>query len=238
MSASEQEEPSGEDGGGDDDTPEWMNGPILPSSREIHEQYKFFMDVKEAYNVHDDLVGSMLATQVQMSRVERSQASIIEELRSVVAELRYQRGPPIVGAFPIEMSHDVAADTPTSNPNTVTRVPSEETEVRIDGVSLAWPDGAANSVGIQLRTGNGLKLVPRNPEDDYLAFNDFADTFDLRYTLEPGEELVAQTVNLDTSNPHFVNIVPHIEELASGADPIPVPGTGSGEKEGREGGDN
>lgn len=189
-----------------DDSGGEADGFVTPE--EARKEFNLLEEVRSHFGVDDDYLAAMLANQIQMGRVERRQTELLEEIRD-------QRGPPLVGEFPIEMSHDVPADTPAEDPHTVERVPNEEESTKIVAVTLGWADGANNAVGIQLRTGNGLKLIPRNPEDDYMAFNDFTDTFDMVYELEPGETLVAQTVNLDTGNSHFVNIVPHVEERVS-----------------------
>lgn len=178
-----------------------------PTDGEIQDAYQFFQGIKRAYQIEDDdLLAVLFSLQVRLSRVEEAQSNLLTETRR-------QRDPSIVGEFPVEMSHSVPADTPITDPNLVERTPDEDGFARVTAISVGWQDGAGNAVGIQVRTANGLKLLPRNPEDQYLAFNDFSETFPLRYTLSPGETLVAQTVNLDNQNSHFVNIVPHVREV-------------------------
>lgn len=178
----------------------------LSTVAEVREQVNLVEHVMDFLDSDNDWLAALVANQVQMARLERSQAGLLRDIRD-------QQAPDIVGEFPFELSHDVPADTPTNSPNVVTRTPSDESETRIVSLSLGWPDGANNQVGIKVRTGNGLTLFPRNPQDDFVAFNDFSETFGLDYRLNPGEELIAETVNLDTQNNHFVNIVPQIVEL-------------------------
>lgn len=172
---------------------------------EIREQANLLERIMSHFDVDDQYLAAMVANQVQLAQIERKENEILREIRD-------QRAPQIVGEFPFEMSHDVPADTQPEDPNMVERVPSEETDTRIVSLSLGWPDGANNAVGIRVRTGNGLTLFPRNGQDDFVAFNDFAETFGLDYRLDPGEKLIADTINVDTTNNHFVNIVPQIVE--------------------------
>lgn len=202
----------GDEDGGDDGAP--------PTAEDLEEQFNRLEDALDELDTDDEYLAAFLTWLERLDRVERAQTDLLEEIR----DLREQQAddeedeeaddePEIVGTFPIEMSHDVPSNTQRSSPNVVRRTPHEDGPARITQVALGWPEGAGNGVGIQLRTGDGLQLVPRNPEDDYIGFNDFADTFGLEYDLQPGEELVAQTVNLDQSNDHFVNIVPQIQEM-------------------------
>lgn len=192
-----------EDSGGDE-SPSGDSRSLGPS--EVEEGFDFFDDVQRAYDLEDPLITAMLANMIEMRRIEESNNEVLKQLRA-------QRDPDARGKFPTEMSHEVPSETPTTDPNEVERTPVDQGYARITAVSFGWPDGAANAVGIQLATKNGLQLFPRNSEDNFVAFNDFSETFPFDYTLQPGEALVARTVNLDTTNDHFVNIVPHIEEL-------------------------
>ena len=115
--------------------------------------------------------------------------------------------------FPIEMSHSVPADTGHDAPNRVERTPHQTRHVEIMGVVIGWPAGAQNAVGVQIRAGGGEKLLPRNNEDQYIAADDFNHPFRVRFVLDPDEDLVAETVNFDATNAHFVNIIPEIRVL-------------------------
>lgn len=177
---------------------------------EVRRQQMLYRRVRQLLGDHaTDVEVRHLCRQVQLDRVQESNERILDRLDDLPAadEGRMPQ------KFPIEMSHNVSADTQRSSPNEVTRTPSKDLPVELHGITLGWPDGADNLVGIQIVSASGLKLVPRNPEDQYLAFNDFTETFPLNVRLNPDEDIVAKTVNLDTSNAHFVNIVPHIEEL-------------------------
>lgn len=195
MATSETEEPEEED---------------FVTREEVHGQINLLEQVKDLVGTDDDWLAGVLANQVQMARMERVENELLREIRD--------QSDNIIGEFPFEMSHDVPPDTPVSSPNEVVRVPDEQNVTRVVAVSLGWPDGASNAVGIQITTGSGLTLFPRNPEDNFVAFNDFSETFGLRYELNPGEELIARTINVDATNSHFVNIVPHIEEVPTEED--------------------
>lgn len=197
--ATRQIEESDDDGGGDEEL-------IAPDV--VEAQQNLLEQIGAAFGIDDEYLAAMLANQVQMGRIEQAQLKALEEMRGSGAE--------VVGEFPVEMSHYVPADTPTTDPVETVRVPDQQNPSRITAISLGWQDGASNVVGVKIRTGDGLTLLPRNPQDDFIAFNDFSDTWDLRYELDAGEKLVAETVNLDAQNQHFVNIVPHIEELDTG----------------------
>jgi len=186
-----------------EDTPD---GFVTP--QDAREGWNAIERVKAALGIEDDFAAATIANQTRLGQ-------LLVELRNAVTELSAIRDPDIIGEFPIEMSHSVPPNTLDTDPNVVRRTPDKQNEVRVTSISLGWPDGTNNAVGIQVRTGNGQKLLPRNPEDQFIAFNKFTETFDLRYKLEPGEDLEAVTVNFDTSNDHFVNIVPQVEEIAT-----------------------
>lgn len=116
-----------------------------------------------------------------------------------------------VEAFPVEFSVLVPADTGRDNPTTVTR--TMPADVRITTVILGWRDGADGQVGIQFGTESGERFVPRNSEDQYLAFNDFSHPFTVRTEVSEGTTLRAQMVNLDTTNDHQANAVAELEFL-------------------------
>lgn len=181
------------------------DSPITPD--EVREEFDLVEQVGSRLGVDDDYLAAILTQQARIYRLEKAQKQLLQSLGGSIDQTD------VVGQFPIEMSHEVPADTPMTDPVETTRVADEENRAHVTAVSLGWQSGTQNSVGIQLSTGNGLKLLPRNPEDEYIAFDDFNDTWGLDYVLDSGEELIARTVNFDEDNPHFVNIAPHIEEL-------------------------
>lgn len=155
-----------------------------------------------------------VARSIQFDRVRQQNQRILERLDDlqVPDPAADDDGPP-TESFTFEMSHDIPADTSESSPKEVERVIHDEGKAQLRGVVLGWAAVPIGSVGIQIRTGNGLKLIPRNPEDDFIAASDFTDTFELSYRLDPGEKLIARTVNIDTQNSHFVNIFPQAVEV-------------------------
>lgn len=176
------------------------------SREEMDRAFEFYTEVSEAYQIEDPSMAGLMAIMIRLRRLEERQLGVLTEIRD-------QRQPDSRGKFPTEMSHDIPPESPPTDPYQVERTPLEQGWARITAISFAWPDGAGNAVGIRIRTESGLTLFPRNPEDNYVAFNDFSETFPFDYTLRPGETLVAETINLDDTYSHFVNIVPHIEEV-------------------------
>lgn len=170
--------------------------------------------VKRALGINDNVTAALLLTRAQMAEVVSMQGRVLDKLDGMGGGQRASdRSPGVSGAYPVDASRTIAAgsaNNPTTNEEV--RVPDEENFTRITAVTLGWPSGTDNGAGIKCRTGDGLDLVPRNPEDDYIAFDDFVETFTLDYVLHPGEELVTETINYD-GNGHFLNTVYHIEEM-------------------------
>lgn len=110
----------------------------------------------------------------------------------------------------IEFSNEVAASTTTDSPDVVPRELPFDAE--IVEILVGWPDGANNLVGVQLRTSDENILFPANPEDDFVAANDFTGTFPLVEDVNQEDELQVVYVNNDTANPHFINVVLTIRE--------------------------
>lgn len=178
---------------------------------EVEQSIDVFEKVFDNLSTDDEFLSAILANQVQMARTARKTNELIQETRLV-------RGADVTGRYVIDMSHNVPVDTPTTNPVQTVRVPDEQDPSRLTAVSLGWQDGTNHKVGIQLRTGSGEKLIPRNSEDQFLAFNDYTETFRVEKELAEGEEIVAETVNLNSGGgSKFVNIVPHISELDESA---------------------
>lgn len=123
---------------------------------------------------------------------------------------RTDMGTPPCRAFPFEFSKDVSAGTTRDSFET------REREVPYDGwiieLVVGWPAGADNGVGVQFRRKSGEVFFPRNKEDAYIAQDDFQHPYNVCAPVREGEVLVAQYINTDTSNSHFVNVVPTIQE--------------------------
>lgn len=112
-------------------------------------------------------------------------------------------------AFPFELSKDVSANS------TETKSVDVPYDGRIVGVILGWPDGASNAVGAKLRTTTGQTFVPYNRDnEEFLAFNNFVETFVVRADVSKDETIVAEYKNNDANNSHFINCVPFIVEDA------------------------
>lgn len=66
----------------------------------------------------------------------------------------------------------------------------------VDGIIAGWPDGADQLVGVQLVDArSGEKLFPVGDEN-YLAYNDFSNEFDVTFEVEKGQELIAKYKSL------------------------------------------
>lgn len=110
----------------------------------------------------------------------------------------------------LEFSYDVPADTPTNDPDQILR------EVPFDGfttvITVGWPDGTDNGVGVGLYRNAGANIFPWDKENQFVAANDFTHAFDLVVPVSEGEELEARYANNDTSNSHFVNAIVTVVE--------------------------
>lgn len=117
-----------------------------------------------------------------------------------------------------EYTYDMSTTVPTStardDPLIISRTLPFDAEV--NGVTIGWLAGANGDVGVQIRTSNGDKLLPRNPESEYMASNDFTETFPLRVRLAADTEIEAVYVNQDDTNGHYMNVMPRIIEQAEG----------------------
>lgn len=108
-------------------------------------------------------------------------------------------------ASQIEMSTNVPADTDTDDPESTKRqVPDN---VRTVNLIVGWPSGANNRVGVRLIDEDENVLFPANPEDDYVAASDFTYPFTLRRDVSQGTTVIAQFINTDTNNDHFINVI-------------------------------
>lgn len=126
--------------------------------------------------------------------------------------------------FQLELSTNIPANTMQAEPLVVER--KLPFNCILSQVVIGWPNGANNLVGIKVRTGEGEKLFPRDPDSEFVAANGFTGTFPLRETLREGTELEAVLVNNDSSNSHFVNVIPTIVEDMYGESPDISPGDG------------
>lgn len=105
---------------------------------------------------------------------------------------------------------NVAAATSATNPADE----YQERAMPYDGwlaeVFIRWDDGANSLVGVRLQAGgtndDGKKLVPFNPEDDFIALNDVSRTYPLWLPVTKDELLTVRVQNQDDSNGHAVPI--------------------------------
>lgn len=117
---------------------------------------------------------------------------------------------PESAVYPVEFSLDVPADTPRTEPATKKR--TVKAPSRTQSFIVGWSDGADHLVGIGLETESGQSLFPRNPEDEYMAANNFTHPFPLVARFPPEQTFVAKFINNDMSNSHFVNAILITEE--------------------------
>lgn len=159
--------------------------------------------------LHDRLTD---VDEVLENQVVPTQQSMLDELRSIREAVGGGPTPGEAGlAIQIDFSNEVATNTTTDNPVSITReVPFDG---RITTFFTGWPDGTQNGAGIALLRNEGERLFPRNPEDQFVAFNDVAHPFDLRAPVSKGETLEAQFTNADPNQSHFLNAVVTIEEM-------------------------
>lgn len=144
----------------------------------------------------------------QLDNIESDLGMVGEQLEGIGAELGAAHGRS--EAYPHDFSRNVPQNTPRDSP--VTRERGVPADGRIVGLKLGWPDGAQQEVGVQLRTTSGERFVPRNPEDEYIGFNDFNDNFTLSTPVTEGDTLVAEFVSPNAGNDHFINCVVALEE--------------------------
>lgn len=84
--------------------------------------------------------------------------------------------------------------------STTAGIVTDEIEVPKDGilseVSLTWPQGSNQSVGIGVVGVDGESLVPYGPADHkFIALDDVTKDFDLDYAVSKGETLTVRYVN-------------------------------------------
>lgn len=195
-----------------------------------------------ALDVEDNFTRALLANQVTLGRLERRENELLDALRQtgieqreaersllqdVVAQLEDVEAAhlDIVDAIgqiegidiettrrrqrQIEMSRSVPAGTSDDDP-----VKSER-KIPFDGnivvYTVGWPDGAQNLVGVKLER-DGTKLFPGNPDDEYIAANDFTTDFPLVAEVESGDIITSKFINNDATNAHFINAIATVQE--------------------------
>lgn len=119
----------------------------------------------------------------------------------------YERGGP--RSFPFELSMDVPANTPTTDP--VTQTVEVPYDGRVTTVVIGWPSGTDKGVGVKIRDNRGHQYVPYNTDEEYIAADNFTHPFAVHVDIEEDDELVAEFVNA-TSEDHLVNVFPEISE--------------------------
>lgn len=112
--------------------------------------------------------------------------------------------------FPIEFSTNVPADTGLGDPLEIRR------EMPFDGhvteLMVGFPAGAGGAVGVQFRRVSGSTLFPYNTEDQYIAQDDIQHPYSMCASVREEETMVAQYVNTDVDNDHFINVIASVRE--------------------------
>lgn len=112
--------------------------------------------------------------------------------------------------FPLEFSTNVPSGTTLDSPVTTSR------EAPYDGfvteLMVGFPPGAGGAVGLQFRNAAGEVFFPYNEEDHYVAQDDIQHPYSVCFPVRDGETLVAEFVNTDTSEDHFVNVIPTVRK--------------------------
>lgn len=96
-------------------------------------------------------------------------------------------------------------------------VPAESTDVTtveempfdgyVGGVTIGWPDGADQMVGVRLENAEGGEKYYPAGDDNYSAFNDLAKEFQITFPIHKGDEIQAVFVNNKTVDvPMSINI--------------------------------
>jgi len=182
---------------------------------EIDGQLNLLEEVKASFGVDDDYLAAVLANQVQLGRVERKQSELLAALADILSAVSPDVEPTFSDSYPFEFSTDVPADTENVDPATTSiDVPFD---ARVVELVVGWPAGAQGQVGVQFRSESGERFFPRDKQNEYVATDDFTHAFSLEADVSGGDTLVAQFINKDTTNPHFINVVATLKERADGA---------------------
>lgn len=166
--------------------------------------------VRDELGLENKYQAAVVANQVRLGRLERQQTALLQQLTDVLGRITPDGTITLPDAFPWEFSTDVPSDTPVDSPVTTER--SIPDGARLTSLTVGWPSGADNTAGVQFGPADpeDVKYFPRNTQDDYIAANDFTDTWPLR--VNPQDDvLVAQFVNGDTTNNHFINVIAMLE---------------------------
>ena len=146
--------------------------------------------------------------------------AVVNEIRQLQSSVQTQTAilQAIADAGEIELGDDVAATTEEFTigfgiavpPNTTPFDPEiEEREIqtdgRINGIVISFPSGTQQAAGVQLRRSSGEKLFPRNPENDFIGFDDKTQEFDVNVPVSEGEIIEIAYANTDPEEAHFVN---------------------------------
>lgn len=134
----------------------------------------------------------------------------LEEIRSLLSQLVGQENSTYVWDF----SNEVTADAGNSVETDEVRL-----EIPYDGkiteIILGWSQGANQAVGVQFRSAEGERYIPRNDDND-VAFigmdNHVLPPIPLNVDVSEGDEFIAEFRNNDPDNSHFVNVEAYVRE--------------------------
>lgn len=111
--------------------------------------------------------------------------------------------------YPFDMSHDISADTSNLGSPETTRL-TVPFDGELERVILGSSDSPRDAFGVRLSAASGVQFLPRNEQGGYLPGTAFGD-FDFNgVPLDKDDVLVAEFVNFDTTNAHFVSVTPVI----------------------------
>lgn len=113
--------------------------------------------------------------------------------------------------YPWNFSATIDADTPRDDPIAVGQEFNYNGIIR--EVVLGWSEGSQQAVGIQLRSAEGEKFIPRNEDADYIALDDHVLTVPLNVEFEAGDVFEARYINNDPEEPHYANVLAIAEEV-------------------------
>lgn len=157
-----------------------------------------FFDVDELLSKQNEILK-------RIENLTESQIKALDALEGI--DVEEQIDPAVVQ---YEYSKNIPANTSLGDSPVTRTAPFDG---KITSIVIGWPDGTANAVGVQLkREDEGTTLFPNNPQSDVVAANDFTTTFNAGFRVNQGERIIADFINNDSGNSHFVNVVVEFKE--------------------------
>jgi hypothetical protein len=143
--------------------------------------------------------------------VEQQNVQLVDQLQAI-GDAEGFTSPIVREEFPYNLSVEVPANTPESDPVTVTR--EAPSDVRVKDISVVATSAADQRVGAQVRAASGERWVPRDPQADaqYVPLDDNPVEATINVELQQGEEFQARYANNSTED-RFVRTIVVLQEL-------------------------